>query len=102
MDETSEPMPERAAWDMPTNGLQQFQSIKRVLAGKITEVHPAGCFVQEADTSTQILRIYQPGMTARYTPKVGDFWVVYEDGYQSISPRDAFVGGYVRLDGAAQ
>jgi hypothetical protein len=35
-------------------------------------------------------------MTARYTPKVGDYWVVYDgDGYQSISPHEAFLAGYV-------
>jgi hypothetical protein len=84
--------------NMPTDGLQQFQSIKRVLAGEIKEVVPAGCYVQEADGVTQVLRIYPPNMTARYTPKVGDFWVVYDDGYQSISPREAFLAGYVPME----
>ena len=78
----------------PTTGLGEYQSIKRVLAGEITEVVEAGCYVREAD-GTGILRIYPENMTARYTPVVGDFWVVYEDGYQSISPRTAFLDGYV-------
>lgn len=82
-------------YEMPTDGLKQFQSIKRVLAGEITEVVPAGCYVKEADGSTKILRIYPPNMTSRYQPVVGDFWVVYDDGYQSISPREAFLSGYV-------
>jgi hypothetical protein len=42
-----------------------------------------GCYVQEAD-GTAVLREFLPGMTARYTPIVGDYWVVYPDGYQSI------------------
>jgi hypothetical protein len=37
-------------------------------------------------------------MTVRYTPVAGDFWIVYPDGYQSLSPRKAFVEGYVRAD----
>lgn len=80
----------------PTDQLAIYQSEKRVLAGRITEVVPAGCYVENDGGETGILRIYQPGMTARYTPVVGDFWVVYEDGYQSISPRAAFEAGYVR------
>jgi len=77
----------------PTNGLQRFQSIKQVLAGEITEVVPAGCYVKEMGGDA-VLRIYVENMTARYTPVVGDFWVVYDDGYQSISPREAFLAGY--------
>ena len=78
----------------PTDGLQQFQSIKRVLAGEIVEIVDAGCYVQEAD-GRRVLRIFVPNMTARYSPTVGDYWVIYEDGYQSISPRAAFQAGYV-------
>lgn len=78
-------------------GLQQYQSIKRVLAGEITEVVPAGCYVREAD-GTGVLRLYPENMTARYTPVVGDFWVVYPgDGYSSISPRKAFLDGYIPI-----
>jgi hypothetical protein len=31
---------------------------------------------------------------ARYVPMPGDYYVVYEDGYQSFSPRKAFLEGY--------
>jgi hypothetical protein len=33
---------------------------------------------------------------ARYVPVPGDFYVVYADGYQSFSPRKAFLEGYTR------
>lgn len=33
-------------------------------------------------------------MTVRYTPQVGDYLVVYADGYTSISPKEAFEAGY--------
>lgn len=36
----------------------------------------------------------KPEMFARYTPMPGDFYVVYEDGYASFSPRKAFLEGY--------
>lgn len=88
----------------PTDELAQYRSIKRVKAGEITEVRAPGCYVRNADGS-ELLRLYPPNMTARYTPVVGDFWVVYDDGYQSISPKAAFEAGYVametaKLDGA--
>lgn len=77
----------------PTSAMSLYQSIKCVRAGEITEIVPAGCYVQESDGSS-VLRIFEPNMTTRYQPKIGDFWVVYDDGYQSLSPRDAFINGY--------
>ena len=38
-----------------------------------------------------------PKMFDRYMPVPGDYYVVYEDGYASISPRQAFEDGYHRL-----
>lgn len=80
----------------PTGTMSLYQSIKCVRAGEITEIVPVGCYVQESDGSS-VLRIFEPNMTARYQPKIGDFWVVYDDGYQSLSPRDAFLRGYMIL-----
>lgn len=37
-------------------------------------------------------------MIARYEPKVGDYFIVYADGYQSFSPRAAFLDGYKLID----
>ena len=37
-------------------------------------------------------------MFTRYTPVPGDFYVVYDDGYKSFSPRKAFVEGYTKID----
>jgi hypothetical protein len=82
----------------PTDGLAQYQSIKTVLAGRITEVVPAGCYVQEANGIASVFRVFEEGMTVRYQPQVGDYWVVYQpDGYQSISPKAVFEAGYVLM-----
>lgn len=35
-------------------------------------------------------------MFVRYMPVPGDFYVVYEDGYASISPRKPFLDGYTQ------
>jgi hypothetical protein len=76
------------------NGLAPFQSIKIVHAGEITEVKPEGCFVRHQD-GTPLFHAFAPNMTTRYQPVIGDFWVVYDDGYESISPAWAFQAGYV-------
>lgn len=34
---------------------------------------------------------------SRYFPVDGDFYVVYDDGYKSFSPRKAFIEGYTPL-----
>ena len=58
-----------------------------------------------AEVDGQRLTFKEPGyapMTApsdmfqRYKPKPGDFLVQYVDGYQSFSPRKAFLDGYTK------
>lgn len=34
---------------------------------------------------------------AKHEPQAGGYLVVYEDGYRSYSPREAFEGGYTRI-----
>ena len=36
-------------------------------------------------------------VVSRYFPTTGDYYVVYADGYKSISPAKAFEEGYTRL-----
>ena len=33
----------------------------------------------------------------KHDPQVGGYYVVYEDGYQSFSPAEAFESGYTRI-----
>jgi hypothetical protein len=59
----------------------------------ITLVGPKLIF---ADKSYEPIDL-DPMVMARYTPKPGDYFVVYEDGYQSISPKKAFEKGYTKI-----
>jgi hypothetical protein len=34
----------------------------------------------------------------KHDPQVGGYYVVYDDGYKSWSPAEAFEGGYTRID----
>lgn len=67
----------------------------RVTAYKITAVHEA------ADGKSMMLTlenhqnvIASPAMTARYVPKVGDFYVVQEDFYAYVNPAEVFQRKY--------
>jgi len=33
----------------------------------------------------------------KHKPEVGTYWVKYADGYESVSPSDAFEEGYTRI-----
>lgn len=37
-------------------------------------------------------------MTARMTPKVGDYFVIQKDGYAYLNPQDVFERKYTRLE----
>lgn len=70
-------------------GLTFYHAITRVQAGEITAVTDAGCFVLHSDHSI-VFHPFQPRMLARYRPVAGDFWLIYDDQYQTILPRWAF------------
>lgn len=94
--------PNAAAIEMP-----KYKSHKTVHALEIEscEAPPPGSegvhlltFVDKAYTE----RLVADAVIARHPPEKGDFYVVYDDGYESISPRAPFVEGYApALGGAA-
>lgn len=67
----------------------EIATINRMVPGKVTlsfaEKGYAPLTLDEADP-----------LFARYSPIQRDFYVVYNDGYRSLSPRKAFIEGYVR------
>lgn len=95
-----------------TTRLPRWRSHKIVHAAKIVDIAPDQLWI-ELDVSPQVfvalssvglrdaddlMRVAPaPNMFARYMPVIGDYYVVYEDGYASISPRQAFEEGYHRL-----
>jgi hypothetical protein len=75
-----------AAMEMP-----RYVSHKKVWALEIADVD--GCKLTFADKGYAPV-VVPVEMYLRYTPVVGDFYVVYADGYKSFSPRKAFLEGY--------
>jgi hypothetical protein len=79
--------------------MPRYQSHKKVHALKIGEgivVNQDGSAVLPiADPGFGPLTV-EKGVISRYVPMPGDYLVVYEDGYKSISPAKAFEEGYTR------
>lgn len=77
--------------------MPKYQSHKIISALKIkTVAGPNGCQLTFEEIGFEPI-ILEALMTARYRPKPGDYYIVYEDGYKSISPAKAFEDGYRRI-----
>ncbi len=80
--------------------LPRFKCHKEVHAAKIAGIEPKGM------TEGAVLRFEPKNLASievsaeylrRHKPKVGGYYVVYHDGYESWSPAEAFEDGYTRL-----
>lgn len=74
--------------------MPKYQSHKQVWALKIRSV--SGFILDFAEPGYAPIKV-DPKMFIRYTPVPGDYYVVYDDGYKSISPAKAFEEGYTRI-----
>ena len=78
--------------------LPKWKSHKEVYADKITKVGQAalttesGGWIELIDTD-----IGNRIKASEKKPQVGDYYVQYEDGYESWSPAKAFEDGYTKV-----
>lgn len=80
--------------------LTRWQSHKIVKAAKIIQIFSDDMMELDVhNPATGVCLTVKPAdkMFARYRPVEGDYYVVYDDGYASISPRQAFEDGYHKL-----
>ena len=92
--------------DSPINAMQmpQYQSHKKVWALKIKEVRITqhGIRIETAELVFEdehyAPRQVSPEYIQKHDPKAGGYFVVYEDGYESWSPRNVFESGYDLVD----
>jgi hypothetical protein len=100
-------MSQEASVEMP-----RYECHKKVWALQINKAervkvqYAEGCDGQEScpdvilhfdESSGAAPRKVEYSVVSRYWPKEGDYFVLYEDGYQSISPKKAFEEGYTRV-----
>jgi hypothetical protein len=79
-------------------GLPEYQCHKIVRGSKIVQMEmqtAGGALVQLEDKEEPVMLMAD--FFLRFKPVVGAYIVVYEDGYVSVSPTDAFESGYTRL-----
>lgn len=88
--------------------LGDWKCHKIVKAGKVTPAQ----ITRDADEGTYTITVedgngapckvvVRNDFLARGTPQVGDYLVIYDDGYKSWSPAKAFEDGYTRIDADA-
>lgn len=82
--------------------MPRYQSHKKVWALKIVEImtgrsdeKPGGTLHFE-DPHYAPLAVDEDYLQ-RHQPKVGGYYIVYDDGYKSFSPAKAFEDGYIRI-----
>ena len=79
---------------MPEAEMPRYQSYKKVWALKIAVVEgPNPWKITPEDERYSPIEC-DSKMFSRYIPVPGDYYVVYDDGYKSFSPRKAFEEGY--------
>lgn len=68
---------------------------KRVWALKIAEVEPhsLGAKITPAEEGYAPFSV-DIAYVSKHVPEVGGYYVVYDDGYKSFSPAEAFEAGY--------
>ena len=89
--------------------MPRYQSHKKVCALKIAAIEFDADIAREDDRETDGSAIITPAekgyapfrvdaaYVQKHTPKAGGYYVVYDDGYKSWSPADAFEGGYTLI-----
>lgn len=80
-----------ASMEMP-----RYVSHKKVWALEIESADPMLCKLSFRDKGYAAIKT-NADLWARYKPVPGDFYVQYDDGYKSFSPRKAFLDGYTRI-----
>lgn len=75
--------------------MRQFVSHRVVRAAQIIGIQFGEPLLLMLDDK-QTLK--HPG-TTKYQPIVGDYYIVYEDGYKSLCPQASFEKGYTEVKG---
>lgn len=82
----------------PSGEMPRYKSHKTVWALQISTINrmtPGKVILSFRDKGYAPLTLDENNkLFARYAPIQGDFYVVYADGYKSLSPQQAFLDGY--------
>jgi hypothetical protein len=74
--------------------LPKYVCHKEVHAAKITGVNKEALLLIFGEINSHIM--VDSDWLKRFAPEAGGYFVVYEDGYTSFSPAEAFESGYTK------
>jgi len=91
-----------ASWPGADREMPRYRCHKVVWALKIAELKYDGHGENGSAVITPVEQGYAPfpidaAYVQKHKPQPGGYYVVYEDGYKSFSPGQAFVEGYARI-----
>ena len=80
--------------------MPKYQSHKTVHALKIKRIYkgPDGRFYFQPTDERYSDIVLDSQYMIKHDPQSGGYYVVYDDGYKSSSPAEAFEGGYSLVD----
>lgn len=81
--------------EQSTTQLPRWACHKEVYADRIVEISPNNYWKLAHGRIVMADEVKE--LSKRQVPIVGDYYVVYEDGYATWSPAKAFEEGYTRL-----
>lgn len=82
--------------------MPRYKCHKEVYALKIADVQyepGGGAMIVPAEAGYAPFRVDAEFMR-KHSPQIGGYYVVYEDGYTSFSPAEAFETGYTKAEGS--
>lgn len=78
--------------------IQRYKSIRKVRAFRIAGIENGKLF----NSADEGIKPVDPEFFRRHQPYVGAWFVLYDNGYQSICPDESFRDGYVAIDENAE
>ena len=85
---------------MEERKLPEYRSHKKVRALKIARIyrgHDGYAYFEPVEEGYADVKL-DPQYVTKHDPQAGGYYVVYEDGYESWSPAEAFESGYSPVD----
>ena len=82
----------------PKTPLPRYRCHKVVEAAQITAVGWQALSLLNPPSDVAVVVYVTDRWIAKHEPKVGGYFVRYDDGYESFSPVDAFESGYTRIE----
>jgi len=80
--------------DYSKTSIPEFKCHKKVKAFKILNISTGGSVSVISDCTNSYSVVVDNDYLKKHNPQIGGYYVLYKDGYESFSPKEAFEDGY--------